>query len=329
VVRRPLLRIVALASALTLSACGDFFSTAAATVDGRKIDEEMFARQLDFLLADPRFAEQIPTGEQGELARKELTRNFLTFLIHQQVVRDFAEERDIDVSGQELNALLDQRIAEIGGRQAFEAQLNRTGATESDVRDLFEEELLRQRVAEAVVAQEVPESQLRQSYEQRALEFSRVHTAHILVPTEREAEEILRQATPQNFEDLARRFSEDTTSARNGGDLGTQRGSDFVRPYALAAQRIPVGEIGGPVETEFGFHVIHVIDRQEIPFEEARVQLLEEVRGQVFTEWLLGRVDQAEIRVNPRYGFFDEESGAVVERRSTTPEPEASVQVAP
>jgi foldase protein PrsA len=328
VVRRPLL-IVALASAVVLGSCGDFFSTAAATVDGQKIDEDRFARQLDFLLADPRFAGQLPAGEQGEQARKELTRNFLTFLIHQQVVQDFAGERDIEVTGEEVNALLDQRVAEIGGREAFEDQLRRTGATESDVRDLFEQQLLRERVAEAVVAEEVPESQLRQTYEERSLEFSRVHTAHILVDTEREAEEILRQATPQNFADLARRFSDDTTSAQNGGDLGIQRGSDLVRPYALAAQEIPVGEVGGPVESQFGFHLIHVIDREMIPFEEARSQLLDDVRVEVFTEWLMGRVDQAEIRVNPRYGFFNEETGTVMERTSTTPLPEPSVQVEP
>jgi foldase protein PrsA len=312
-----------------LGACADFLTTAAATVDGQKIDEDQFSRQLDFLLADPRFAEQIPAGQQGDVARKELTRNFLTFLIHQQVVQDFADERDIQVTGDEVNALLDQRVAEVGGRQAFEEQLNRTEATESDVRNLFEQELLRQRVAEAVLAEEVPESQLQQTYDDRSLEFSRVHTAHILVSSEREAEQILRQATPQNFADLARKFSEDTSSAQSGGDLGVQRGSDFVRPYALAAQEIPVGEIGGPVETEFGFHVIHVIEREVIPFEEARVQLLEEVRGQVFTDWLLARVGQAEVRVNPRYGLFDEQTGTVVEKTSSTPLPEPSVQVEP
>jgi foldase protein PrsA len=328
-VRRPLLNVVVLLLAGILSACGNFFNTAAATVDGHKIDEDRFARQLDFLLADPRFAGQIPAGEQGDVARKQLTRSFLTFLIHQQVVEEFAEQRNIEVTGEEVNALVDQRIAETGGRPAFEEELRRTGATEADVRDLFEQQLIRQRVAEAVVAEEVPESELRQTYEERSLEFSRVHTAHILLPTERDAERILEQATPQNFAELARRFSEDTTSAQTGGDLGTQRGSDFVRPYALAAQEIPVGEIGGPVETEFGFHVIHVIDREVVPFEEARAQLLDEVRGDVFTEWLLGRVDEAEILVNPRYGFFDEERGAVVERRSSTPLPQPSVQVEP
>jgi hypothetical protein len=75
--------------------------------------------------------------------------------------------------------------------------------------------------------------------------------------------------------------------------------------------------------------VVRVIDREMIPFEEARSQLLDDVRVEVFTDWLMGRVDQAEIRVNPRYGFFNEETGTVMERTSTTPLPEPSVQVEP
>jgi hypothetical protein len=83
------------------------------------------------------------------------------------------------------------------------------------------------------------------------------------------------------------------------------------------------------VETEFGFHVIHVIDRETQAFEEVREQLLGEVRGDLFTQWLFGRLRLAEIRVNPRYGYFDRDSGAVLQRTSTSPQPSPSVQLVP
>jgi parvulin-like peptidyl-prolyl isomerase len=314
---------------LLLAGCGDLFATAAATVDGRKIDEDRFATELEFLLADPRLTQGIPEDQTGDQRRRELGRQYLTFLIHQQIVESYAEAEGIEAPPAEVDSVLDQQVAELGGQEQFDLVLARAGASQEDARLLFEQQVLRQHVAEAVVSQEVTDEQLRQVYDQRLLEFSQVHVAHILVRTEAEAERLAKQATPQNFGDLARQHSLDTQSAPNGGDLGPQRAVDLVEPFARATLRIPVGEVGGPVETEFGFHLIHVIARQALSFEEARPQLVGELRGQVFTDWLLERVARAEIRVNPRYGYFDEATGAVQERTSSTPLPGPSIQIAP
>jgi parvulin-like peptidyl-prolyl isomerase len=312
-----------------LAGCGGLFTTAAAVVNGRTIEEDRFLRELDFLLADPRVAQQIPAGRQGDLRRQDLARQYLTFLIHQQFVEGYAGAHDLGAEPAEVDRLLQEQVNQLGGPEAFERILREAGATEADVRHLLEQQLLRQQVAEAVVAEQVGEAELRQRYEDRVLEFSQVHVAHILVSTEREAQRLLDRATPQNFADLARRFSDDPASAQNGGDLGPQRAADLVAPFARAALRIPVGEIGGPVQTEFGFHLIHVLDRTTQSFEEVRDLLLEEVRGDVFTRWLLDRVAAAEIRVNPRYGAFDQASGRVVPRTSSTPSPVPTIQLQP
>lgn len=325
---RRLLPFLALA-ALSLAACTDLLTTAAATVDGRKIDEDRFARELEFLLADPRFAQQIPTGEEGETQRKQLARQYLTFLIHQQVVRAYADEHDVNVDGREVDELFEQQIAELGGPEAFANLLRDANASEGDVRSLLEEQVLREGVAQAVVEEQLTEAQLRRTYEERELQFSQVQVAHILVETEEESRDILEEATPQNFGELARRFSLDTGSAQNGGDLGIQRPADLVQPFADATLDIPVGEVGGPVQTEFGWHLIHVIERQTQPYESVRDSLLQELRGQVFTDWLIEQVQGAEVRVNPRYGYFDEASGSVHERTSTSPLPVPSIQLQP
>lgn len=316
-------------ASLSLAACSDLLTTAAATVDGSKIDEDTFVRELDFLLADPRFAAQLPTGVEGETARKDLARQYLTFLIHQQIVRSYAGEHDVEVDSAELDQLYLQQVADLGGPEQFATILRDSGATDRDVRTLLEQQILREGVAQAVVEEELDQDRLMQEYESRSLEFSQVQVAHILVGSEEEANDILDRATPQNFGDFARRFSLDEASAANGGDLGFQRAIDLVQPFADATLEIPVGEVGGPVETEFGWHLIYVIERQTQAFEEVSATLLQELRGQVFTDWLLGRVQTAEIRVNPRYGFFDEDSGSVVERTSSSPLPVPSIQLQP
>jgi foldase protein PrsA len=326
-VRRTLLLLAG--ATVFLAGCADILATAAAVVDGDKIEEDRFRRELEFLLADPRFASQLPPGEAGQGQREELGRRYLTFLIHQQIVEAYARDRDIEADDAQIDTLLRDQVTQLGGQESFAGLLRRTGTSEGDVRHLLEQQVLRQDVAEAVVAERVTDEDLQQTYQERELEFSQVHVAHILVGSKAEAERIAGRVTPQNFADLARRFSEDQATAPNGGDLGTQRAADLVGPFARAALRIPVGEVGGPVETEFGFHVIHVIDRQVQPFEEVRDRLLEEVRGDLFTQWLFGRLRRAEIRVNPRYGYFDRDAGAVVERTSSTPLPSPSVQLVP
>ena len=325
--RRPLLFVAS--AAVLLGGCADLLDTAAAVVNGDKIEEARFRRELGFLLADPRFAEQVPAGQAGEAQRKELGRRYLTFLIHQEIVEIYARDRGIQADEADVDALLQEQISQLGGEGTFDGILRDTGTSEGDVRSLIERQVLRQQVAEAVVAERVTDEELRQSYQQRELEFSQVHVAHILVRSRAEAERIARRATPRNFAALARRFSEDQGTASSGGDLGIQRAADLVAPFARAALRIPVGEVGGPVETAFGFHVLHVIDRQVQPFERVREQLLGEVRGDLFTQWLFERLRGAEIRVNPRYGYFDQDARAVLERTSSTPLPSPSVQLVP
>lgn len=322
-------RVPLLSFILLLASCGNLFTTAAAVVNDRTIEEDRFVRELDFLLADPRFDQQIPAGEEGRAQRQELSRQYLTFLIHQTFVDAYAESNELEVDEGEIDGLLRQQVTQLGGQAAFDRLLRQTETDESDVRRLLERQVLRQRVAEEVVAERLGDDELRAQYDERLLEFSELTVAHILVSSEREAERIAEQATPKNFASLARRFSDDTASAQNGGELGVQRAADLVEPFARAALRIPVGEIGGPVETQFGFHVIHVIDRQTRSFEEVRETLLEEARGQVFTEWLLDRVEAADIRVNPRYGAFDERTGTVIARRRSSPAPAPSVQFEP
>lgn len=316
-----------LVAALFLPACG-LTTTAAAVVNGDAIDDAQFRRQLDFLLADPRLQQEVPV-EGGEEQRQEFTRQFLTFLIHQELLRDYAEANAVDVPEEDVRAQLEQQIESLGGEEQFEAQLAEAEATRADVEALIREQVLRQQVAEEIASRAVTEEQLRETYEERRPEFTSAEISHILVQSEAEAERLAEQATPENFAQLARRFSEDPGSAARGGDLGRQPVGGLVAPFAEAVLTTPEGEVGGPVQTQFGWHLILVRGLDTEPFEAVRDRLLEETRGRAFTEWLQERIREAEVRVNPRYGLFDEESGQVVPRNQTSPSPPPSVQVVP
>jgi peptidyl-prolyl cis-trans isomerase C len=80
--------------------------------------------------------------------------------------------------------------------------------------------------------------------------------SHILVNTLEEAETILQEANPLNFGSLAQLHSKCPSKAR-GGDLGEFGPGMMVKPFEDATVATPLGSISQPVQTQFGFHLIH------------------------------------------------------------------------
>lgn len=99
-----------------------------------------------------------------------------------------------------------------------------------------------------------------------------------------QAQQVLAQAKAgKDFSELARQYSQDPGSARNGGDLGWVERSNFaqIKPFADALFGMSAGEIKGPVKTQFGYHIIRLDEiqaRKGKSFEEARAELEAQVR---------------------------------------------------
>ena len=80
--------------------------------------------------------------------------------------------------------------------------------------------------------------------------------SHILVATKEQADAILAEANALNFGQLAQAHSSCPSKAR-GGDLGDFGPGQMVKPFEDATVATPVGSISQPVQTQFGFHLIH------------------------------------------------------------------------
>jgi peptidyl-prolyl cis-trans isomerase C len=104
-----------------------------------------------------------------------------------------------------------------------------------------------------------------------------VHARHILVPTEQEAKDIEAQLKGgADFAKLAKEKSKDPSGASNGGDLGWFTKDQMVPEFADAAFKLPKGQISDPVKTQFGWHIIEVVDTRIKPtptFEQVKPQL--------------------------------------------------------
>jgi peptidyl-prolyl cis-trans isomerase C len=104
-----------------------------------------------------------------------------------------------------------------------------------------------------------------------------VHARHILVKTEAEAKSVISELDKgTDFAGLAKKYSTDPGAA-SGGDLGYFGHGDMVKEFTDAAFALPVGQYTKiPVKTEFGWHVIEVVDHRVAKppsFDEARQEV--------------------------------------------------------
>ncbi|MBU9171725.1 peptidylprolyl isomerase [Burkholderia gladioli] len=111
---------------------------------------------------------------------------------------------------------------------------------------------------------------------------SEYHLHHILVDNEQQAKDLIAKIKAgAKFEDLAKQFSKDPGSAKNGGDLDWADPKSFVPEFANAATHLQKGQMTDePVKTQFGWHIIRVDDVRPIappPFEQVKAQLAQQM----------------------------------------------------
>ncbi len=146
----------------------------------------------------------------------------------------------------------------------------------------------------------VPEADLKTYYEQNAARLSgqeERRASHILInapasasAAERQkakarAEELLAQVkkSPESFADVAKKNSQDSGSAVNGGDLDFFARGAMVKPFEAAAFAMQKGDISAVVETEFGYHIIRLTDiklAKQRSFEEMKPELEADLKKQ-------------------------------------------------
>jgi len=132
-----------------------------------------------------------------------------------------------------------------------------------------------------------------------------VKASHILVKTEAEAKNIIAKLkSGGSFEDLARQNSQDPGSAQQGGSLGWFGWGRMVDEFQRAAFDLKPGQISGPVETGFGFHVIRLDSTRKAevqPLQEMKERITQQLKQskprELTTKYLNALKKQARIRI--------------------------------
>ena len=122
--------------------------------------------------------------------------------------------------------------------------------------------------------------------------------SHILVNTIEKAQELLIMLKDgAGFSELAKKYSTGPSSL-DGGDLGWFQKGQMVAPFETAVLMMEVGTYSKPIQTQFGYHLIHLDDRRETPspsFEDVRSNLEIELQNVAIDTYLRGRLVDANV----------------------------------
>ncbi len=254
-----------------------------------------------------------PFDRSGTIGTTEFAQ-YLGALIQWQILDDAADDEfGIDPTDAEVDAELDVVLTDQMGGVSLEAITEEQNLSEDTVRRIIRVGLIQQLVAEELASSlaEPTPAQIDQAVDQQRAGLTEVCARHILVTTAEEAEEAAdRLEGGEDFADVAADISTDPSAAENGGDLGCAPAQTYVPEFRDATVGAEIDEVTEPVQSQFGFHLIVVYDRnepsqEELPDEEEiRETLIEEAGVVALEEWLMAKVNGADVTVEEEYGTW-------------------------
>ncbi len=294
--------IIALVAATMLTGCARFAAGAKtlATVNGQRITQ----RDLDTRLGVYKLtygSEFDPQANRSKVLSQMVEEDLLLQEANRRGTKP--DPKALENEKTQFHEFLTLQAAQSAGvsphaqagtpdRTKAEAQLRdlmkKQGVTQQDLdRFIVDFVTIRGLIDQVVSPVQVADGEVRQYYDAHPDEFKRpeqVRASHILVQSEDEAKRIdaLAKAPGADFAALAKQYSTDTVSKDKGGDLGYFARDQMVKEFADTAFSLRSGDISNPVKSQFGWHIIKVVDHRpagQPSFDEAKEQVRKQALG--------------------------------------------------
>ncbi|MBI1821699.1 MAG: peptidylprolyl isomerase [Nitrospirae bacterium] len=201
-----------------------------ANVNGTSITTEEFMKNMA----------QVPPQEKSQYSSPEGKKRVLNFLVERELLSQEAKKTGLDKDPVYLEEV-----------------------------EQAKKQILVNLIAQKIGQEKINEEEIHSYFNKNIKDFQLVRASHILVKTEEEALKVKKELSAGgNFEELAKKYSIDPGSAQKKGDLGFFNRKQMVQPFADLAFSLKPNEMGGPVKTQFGYHLIKVMEVKNPKFEE-------------------------------------------------------------
>ncbi|MBD3922807.1 peptidylprolyl isomerase [Paenibacillus sp. PR3] len=287
--RRGFLLMAALLLVVSaLAACGKKEDKVLAAYKGGEVTESEFNKYVAFYsMFDQQFAMYIQLPEAKE--------HYLKEYVGYKVLFDRASKEDKDAASEGLDDFVKQYETAVKDNESLKKSTDEAGLKSADVRTFYQQIVTIRKYWE----RNVTEDELKAEFDKNKTGYNKVNVRHILIATmdmstgaeKRKDEEALKIAQDVkqkldaggDWKALATEFSDDTGSKDAGGLIENYSPNKWVEEFKQAAITQPIGVIGEPVKTSYGYHVIKVESREDKKYEEIAADTKSDVQTNVIT----------------------------------------------
>lgn len=305
-------------SIVLMSGC----SESVAIVNGVAIKQSEVDAYINFIMVqDPEGAANL---SDEEIADIEV--NIIDSLLVGKLIEKYAEENNIIVAQEEIDEQINTIIASYPNESDFESDLKAKNIERKFFEYLLKSNILSAKIIDEVTASIIITEEMAKEYYEENKETlyaipSRIRVSHILSifpwieDTSLEENDLAKETARDKikfvaeqlengaeFGDIAREFSDDAASSADGGDLGFITKGEMVEEFEKAAFSLEVGEVSGIIETQFGYHILKVFDREEgrmQEYNEVKETILKDLsdlkKSEKWEEFIMGLIENAEI----------------------------------
>ena len=279
---KRVLTAMLIAGVMMCSGCKKAENKAVITVDNVPITKQEINEIVDKQLSSPFLANIDKESKEFKVMRIVATDKAINELIVKKLLMAEIAKRNITVSQEELNTYKENLVKEIGGEENLKQLLAKNNLDENEFDSLIANEIQITKLIGTLSVIKVSDSDVKNFYkENKASKFTypdTVRASHILIKDKAKAEDVLKmaKAPKADFAALAKQYSEDPGSAAKGGDLGFFTKEQMVPEFSKAAFSLKPDTVSDLVKSEYGYHIIKVVDRKK-----AGVMPLKEVQNEI------------------------------------------------
>ena len=258
-----------------------------ATVGDIKITRDEFDKNLSIFktqyeqqVKDVKW-EEIPQGQTQKLIDVVKTQ-LLDMLVQNKVEFLKAKADGITVTADEITKMTTDAKTYYGGDAGFKKFLTDQKMTEADFQKIITEQIMNDKLREKLGGTLTASAEeAKQYFEKNKGSYEEVNADHILVKTEAEAKAIRERIVKgEDFNKLAAELSIDPSAKENKGNLGFFARGAMVPEFETAAFSMKPGEISQPVKTNYGFHIIKVLEKKSAVYDDVKDSIIEQLSNE-------------------------------------------------